>query len=269
MGIRKTAQNYIVAGKEETQAGTQKRRKRTGKKRAPIQEFMNPGGGLGWGDELYIVECCAKKERNVCGVRVTSSDNDASLALIWPVLGEERSTCGVLEHFADAFASLGATFEVMPRADLLRYGHTLFGADGPLTRFPELFNGLAISPEILLASHQDNRESSTEMHHFRNPLLLDVVEGIRAIDGETDKNDMRVGIGKRSKAVIVFLAGRIPKSEFNMLAIDFDVGDVVLKDGWYIHLWECTLREDDQQTCLSTCTITDNNEFTTNLRHDE
>lgn len=36
-----------------------------------------------------------------------------------------------------------------------------------------------------------------------------------------------------------------------MLAIDFDVGDVVLEDGGDVHLGEGAPREDDQETGLS------------------
>lgn len=40
---------------------------------------------------------------------------------------------------------------------------------------------------------------------------------------------MRVWVGQRTETVIVFLTSRIPKSQFNVLAIDFDIGNVVLE----------------------------------------
>jgi hypothetical protein len=45
-----------------------------------------------------------------------------------------------------------------------------------------------------------------------------------------------VGVGKRSKTVVVFLASRIPQGQLYMLAINLDIGDVVLKDGRDIDL---------------------------------
>lgn len=47
---------------------------------------------------------------------------------------------------------------------------------------------------------------------------------------------MRVRVGKRTETVIVFLTSRIPKSQFNVLAIDFDIGNVVLEDSGDIDL---------------------------------
>lgn len=47
---------------------------------------------------------------------------------------------------------------------------------------------------------------------------------------------MGVGIREGSKAVIIFLTCRIPKSELDMLVVDFDVGYVVLENGRDVHL---------------------------------
>jgi hypothetical protein len=62
-------------------------------------------------------------------------------------------------------------------------------------------------------------------------LLLHVVQGVRRVDGEADEDDVRVGIGERAEAVVVFLAGGIPQGQLDVLAVDLDIGDVVLEDG--------------------------------------
>jgi hypothetical protein len=49
---------------------------------------------------------------------------------------------------------------------------------------------------------------------------------------------VRVGVGKRAETVIIFLTSRIPKSELDVLAINFDIGDVVLEDSGDIDLRE-------------------------------
>ena len=41
-------------------------------------------------------------------------------------------------------------------------------------------------------------------------LLLDIVEGVWGVNGETDKDDVRIGIRKRAKSVVIFLARSIP-----------------------------------------------------------
>jgi len=71
---------------------------------------------------------------------------------------------------------------------------------------------------------------------LRTHLFLNVVQGIRTVDGETDENDVRVGIWQGSETVIVFLACGIPQGEFDVLAVYLDVGDIVLEYGGYVDL---------------------------------
>lgn len=47
---------------------------------------------------------------------------------------------------------------------------------------------------------------------------------------------MGVGVGQRSETIVIFLASRIPKGQLNVLAINLDVGDVVLEDGGDVDL---------------------------------
>lgn len=67
-------------------------------------------------------------------------------------------------------------------------------------------------------------------------LLTDVVQRIRRVDGEADQDDVRVRVGQRAQTVVVLLTGRIPQRKLDMLAIDLDIGDVVLEDGGNVDL---------------------------------
>jgi hypothetical protein len=67
-------------------------------------------------------------------------------------------------------------------------------------------------------------------------LLLDVIKGIRRIDREANQNDVGVRVGERTESVVVFLTRRIPKSEFNVLAINLDIRDVVLENSGDVDL---------------------------------
>jgi hypothetical protein len=67
-------------------------------------------------------------------------------------------------------------------------------------------------------------------------LFLHVIERIGGVDGEADENNVRVGIRKRAKTIVVFLARGIPQGEFDVLAIDLNIGNIVLKDSWDIDL---------------------------------
>lgn len=72
-------------------------------------------------------------------------------------------------------------------------------------------------------------------------LFLYVLEGVGQIDSKADKNHMRVRIGERSETIVILLSGGIPECEFDPTAIDLDICDVVLEDGWNVVLGECSL----------------------------
>lgn len=67
-------------------------------------------------------------------------------------------------------------------------------------------------------------------------LLLNVVQRVGGVDGEADQDDVGVGVRERAETVVILLASRIPERELDMLAIDLDVGDIVLKDGGDVDL---------------------------------
>lgn len=47
---------------------------------------------------------------------------------------------------------------------------------------------------------------------------------------------MGVGVGERAETVVILLAGGIPEGELDVLAIDLDIGDVVLEDSGDVDL---------------------------------
>ena len=67
-------------------------------------------------------------------------------------------------------------------------------------------------------------------------LLLDVIKRVWRINGKTDQNDVGVRVGEGAEPIVVLLTSRIPKSEFDVLAINFDIGDVVLEDSGDVDL---------------------------------
>jgi hypothetical protein len=86
-----------------------------------------------------------------------------------------------------------------------------------------------------VSSHAQKTRLAISEEQITN-LLLDVVKGIWRVHGETDQDDVGVGVGKRTETVVVLLASRIPEGELDVLSIDFDIGNVVLEDGWDVDL---------------------------------
>lgn len=70
-------------------------------------------------------------------------------------------------------------------------------------------------------------------------LFLDVVKRIGRVDSKADQDDVRVRVGEGTETVVIFLASRIPKGQLDVLAINLDIGDVVLEDGGDVHLRYC------------------------------
>lgn len=67
-------------------------------------------------------------------------------------------------------------------------------------------------------------------------LLLYVVERVGRVDGKADQDNVGVGVGERAETVVILLAGGIPEGELDVLAIDLDIGDIVLEDGGDVDL---------------------------------
>ncbi len=63
-------------------------------------------------------------------------------------------------------------------------------------------------------------------------LVHDVLERVRAVDGETNEDQISLRVRERSQAVVFLLASRVPEGEFDDLTVRrvYGVGDVVLKD---------------------------------------
>jgi hypothetical protein len=60
-------------------------------------------------------------------------------------------------------------------------------------------------------------------------LGTDVVKGGRANDGEADEENIGLRVRERSESVIIFLAGSIPQTQTNGLAIDHHTGRVIVE----------------------------------------
>ena len=73
-------------------------------------------------------------------------------------------------------------------------------------------------------------------------LLLYVVERVGRIHSKTDQNDMGIWVGQRAKTIVILLSSRIPERQFNVLAIDLDIGDVIFEDSGDVDLNDSTVR---------------------------
>lgn len=60
-------------------------------------------------------------------------------------------------------------------------------------------------------------------------LGLHVLKRRRADEREADEEDICLRVGQRAQTVVILLSGSIPKSQVDGLAIDHDIGRVVVE----------------------------------------
>jgi len=173
----------------------------------------------------------------------------------------------VLEHLADTLVGLGGALEVSLGSNDLLDGVTLSLADRLLRSLGQLLDGLLVIPQILLAANKDDGKTVAEVKNLGNPLLLDVLEGVGRVDREANQDDVRVRVREGTETIVILLAGSIPKGQLDVLAINLDVGDVVLEDGRDVNLRESALGKHDEQTGLSAGSIADDNQLASDLSH--
>jgi len=173
----------------------------------------------------------------------------------------------LLKDLADTLTRLGRALEVRPSRDLELDILAILGRNGLLVGLVQLLNDALLVPEILLATDKDGRDIGAKVVNFGEPLFHDVVKRVGRVDRKANQDHMRVGVRKRAQTVIVLLASGIPEGELHVLAINLDVGNVVLENGGNIDLRESTLGEDDQKTRLATGTIANNDELLAVFAH--
>lgn len=61
---------------------------------------------------------------------------------------------------------------------------------------------------------------------------------------------MGVGVGQGTEAVVIFLSSRIPQGQLDVLAINLDIGDIVLEDSGDVDLSVCVSKFDSGQRWL-------------------
>jgi len=120
-------------------------------------------------------------------------DKAVTTILLLLVLEESR-TSGILEYFTDTFARLGRTFEIVLCTNLLCDSHALLGSHGSLIRLSQLVDNTRVTSKILLASNENDGQTSTEMHDLRDPLLLNVVERVGRVDCKAYEDNMGIGV---------------------------------------------------------------------------
>ena len=80
----------------------------------------------------------------------------------------------------------------------------------------EAFDDVTVMAEIRLRADKDDGSAGTEGVQFDGPLVGDILKAVGVVDSETEKQDISVGIGERTQAVVVFLPSRVPQRQLHL-----------------------------------------------------
>lgn len=144
--------------------------------------------------------------------------------------GVEDGADGLLEDRLETGLVERRALNILDGADGLAHVHALLEGDGGKALLSEAVDGLLIIAKIELGADQEEGGVGAVVLDLGVPLGLDVLERGGGDDREADKEDIGLGVGEGAEAVIVLLTGGIPETKVNRLAVDHDVGRVVVED---------------------------------------
>ncbi len=184
-----------------------------------------------------------------------------------PVLVPDGHGDGRVEYLVHAAHLFGAALHV-DGAHALGDGAALLGGYGrQALGFEQVDAGFLVAEVGFQTAEDDGRcgakvedfgvplgrvsgEFGVENGERRNYLVHNVLERVRAVDGEADEEEVRFGVGEGPQPVVFFLAGCVPEGELDHLAGGGmgGVRDVVLEDSRYVFLKEVSVRSHDEMS---------------------
>ena len=195
-------------------------------------------------------------------LKVDRLQHDAlSLLLLRGVFVDKHTSDGFVEHLLEAFLREGGTFKVFESAEFVGEVLVLLFADWLPVLLAEAVHGVAVVTEIGLGADENEGDSAGVVLDFWVPLLLDVLEGRRADDGEANQEHVRLRVRQRPQAIVVFLSGSIPQAEVNRTAVNHDVSGVVVENGRNVLAREGVGGVTDEKTRLTDGPVTDDDAF--------
>jgi hypothetical protein len=157
-------------------------------------------------------------------------DNAATFLDLFLGLGEGGAD-GFVEHVLETFLGEGGALKVLDGPNFAGAVVGFFGGDDVKALRLELTDHILVVSQVHLGTDEDNGDTRGVVLNFRPPFGFDVVEGVRGDDGETNKENIGLRVGQRTKSIVVFLASGIPKTQVHGATINHDVGGVVVKHG--------------------------------------
>jgi len=181
---------------------------------------------------------------------------DEALASFFLLGFVESSTDGLIEHSLQALLRQSAALQILHSANGLGHLKRALLADHVQAFAGELRGRGLIVSQIGLGADEDDRHVGRVVLNLRVPLRLHVLERGRRDDGEAHQKAVRLRVRQRAQSVIVLLTCSVPQAEVDRLAVQHDVGAVVVGHSGNVLAGEGIRCVRNQQTCLTDSTIT-------------
>ena len=78
--------------------------------------------------------------------------------------------------------------------------------DGLLVDLGKGLDCVGVVAEILFAANEQEWRVGAEVADLWHPFLRNVLERVRAVDGEADQQNVGVGVGQGAKTIVILLA---------------------------------------------------------------
>lgn len=125
----------------------------------------------------------------------------------------------------------------------------------------ELSDHVSVVAKVRLGTDEEDGDTGGVMVDFGPPLGSDVIVRVRGDDGESDNEDISLGVGEGTETVVIFLTGSIPQTEVDRLSVNHDVGAVVIEHGGDVLAGEGVGGVTDEKARLTDGTVTNNDAF--------
>lgn len=158
--------------------------------------------------------------------------------------GEEDDADGLVEDGLEAGLGERGALHVLDGGDFLGQGAALLEGDGGLVAALEALLGLGVPAQVLLGADEEDLWGALggavgaalglladEVGNLGVPLGADVAVALGVVDGKADEEDVGAGVAEGAETVVVLLPCGVPEPEADGLALDHDVGGVVVEDG--------------------------------------
>ena len=161
----------------------------------------------------------------------------------------------------EALLSKRGSLHVLGAAELLGLQGSLFVSDGTGVAHGEAVERVAVVAEVNLGAGEDNWNIGAVVANLGDPLVGNIVERRGVDDREHGEEDVGLGVGEGTEAVILLLASSVPEAVVNGLVVNHHVAGEHIKHRRHVVRRESVLGVGDQEAGLANSAITNNNEL--------